>query len=80
MTERITLNFPIEHDGVPISEIALRRPTVGDRLAAQKAGGLEAEQEIRLLANLAELPPAAIMKLDLKDYRELQKALAGFLS
>ena len=23
--ERITLNFPIEHDGVPIADIALRR-------------------------------------------------------
>ena len=29
--ERITLNFPIEHDGLPIKEIALRRPTVGLR-------------------------------------------------
>ena len=28
--EHITLNFPIEHDGLPIQEIALRRPTVGD--------------------------------------------------
>ena len=34
--ERIKLNFPIEHDGVPIADIALRRPTVGDHLAAQK--------------------------------------------
>ena len=33
--ERITLNFPIEHDALPIKEIALRRPTVGDHLAAQ---------------------------------------------
>lgn len=32
--ERITLNFPIEHDGLPIQEIALRRPTVGDHLAS----------------------------------------------
>ena len=28
--EHITLNFPIERDGLPIQEIALRRPTVGD--------------------------------------------------
>jgi len=26
--ERIKLSFPIEHDGVPIGDIALRRPTV----------------------------------------------------
>lgn len=79
-TERISLSFPIEHDGVPIAEIALRRPTVGDHLAAQKAAGTDAEREIRLIANLAELPPAAIHRLDMKDYAALQKVLGGFLS
>jgi len=39
MSERIPLHFPIEHDGVPIAEVALRRPTVGDHLAAQKSSG-----------------------------------------
>ena len=70
-TERIKLNFPIEHDGVPITEVALRRPTVGDHLAAQKSAGTDAEREIRLIANLAELPPAAIHRLDMKDYAQL---------
>jgi hypothetical protein len=79
-TERISLSFPIEHDGVPIAEIALRRPTVGDHLAAQKAAGTDAEREIRLIANLTELPPAAIHRLDMKDYAALQKVLGGFLS
>ena len=77
--ERITLNFPIELDGLPIQEIALRRPTVGDHLAAQKSAGTDAEREIRLIANLAELPPAAIHQLDMKDYAQLQKVLGGFL-
>lgn len=79
-TERISLTFPIEHEGVPIAEIALRRPTVGDHLAAQKAAGTDAEREIRLIANLTELPPAAIHRLDMKDYAALQKVLGGFLS
>lgn len=79
-TERIKLNFPIEHDGVPITEVALRRPTVGDHLAAQKSAGTDAEREIRLIANLAELPLAAIHRLDMKDYAALQKVLGGFLS
>lgn len=79
-TERISLSFPIEHEGVPMAEIALRRPTVGDHLAAQKAAGTDAEREIRLIANLTELPPAAIHKLDMKDYAALQKVLGGFLS
>ena len=77
--ERIKLSFPIEHDGVPIADIALRRPTVGDHLAAQKSAGTDAEREIRLIANLAELPPAAIHPWDLKDYAPLPKVLGGFL-
>ncbi len=77
--ERINLSFPIEHDGLPIKEIALRRPTVGDHLAAQKVAGTDAEREIRLISNLAELPPAAIHQLDMKDYAQLQKVLGGFL-
>lgn len=81
MPERITLNFPIEHDGLPIAEIGLRRPTVGDRLMVDKLSGVtDAEREVRLIANLAELPPEAILKLDLKDYVAIQRALANFLS
>ena len=80
MAERIKLNFPIEHDGVPIADIALRRPTVGDHLAAQKSAGTDAEREIRLIANLAELPPAAIHQLDMKDYAQLQKVLGGLFA
>ena len=78
--ERIKLSFPIEHDGVPIADIALRRPTVGDHLAAQKSAGTDAEREIRLIANLAELPPAAIHQLDMKDYAQLQKVLGGLFA
>lgn len=78
-TERISLSFPIEQDGVPITEVALRRPTVGDHLAVQKTAGTDAEREIRLIANLAELPPETIHKLDMKDYAAVQKALSGFL-
>jgi hypothetical protein len=80
MSDRIPLTYPIEHDGLPIAEIALRRPTVGDHLAAQKAVATDAEREIRLMANLSDLPPAAIHKLDMKDYAALQKVLGGFLS
>ena len=40
----------------------------------------DAEREVRLIANLAELPPEAILKLDLKDYAAIQRALSGFLS
>jgi hypothetical protein len=79
-TERIPLGQPIDYDGLPIKEIALRRPTVGGHLAAQKSGGTDAEREIRLIANLAELPPEAIHQLDMADYMAIQQVLSGFLS
>jgi hypothetical protein len=79
-TERVTLGMPIEYDGLPIKEIGLRRPTVGDHLAAQKSGGNDAEREITMIANLAELPPEAIHQLDMADYMAIQQVLSGFLS
>lgn len=79
-TNTIKLNYPIKHDNLPLSDITLRRPTVGDNLAAQKSAESDAEREIRLIANLSELPPDAIMKLDMQDYRKVQKELTGFLS
>lgn len=81
MSTRIKLEYPIEHDGLKIAEVGLRRPTVGDRLAVDKLTGVsDGEREVRLIANLSELPPEAIAKLDLKDYTAIQKALTGFLS
>jgi hypothetical protein len=53
---------------------------VGDHLAVQKMTASDAEKEIRLIANLSELPPEAIYQLDMKDYAALQKVLSGFLS
>ncbi|MCX8016737.1 MAG: phage tail assembly protein [Rhodocyclaceae bacterium] len=78
--ERIPLTFPIEHDGVRITEVGLRRPTVGDHLVVAKLNLSDAEREVRLIANLSELPPEAVLKLDLKDYAAIQRALSGFLS
>ncbi|HQT03423.1 MAG TPA: phage tail assembly protein [Thiotrichales bacterium] len=80
MQNIITLTYPIEHDGLPIKDIALRRPTVGDHLSVQKMTASDAEKEIRLIANLSELPPEVIYQLDMKDYAAIQKVLGDFLS
>lgn len=76
----IKLAYPIEHDGLKIAEVGLRRPTVGDRLVVDKLTGLtDGEREVRLIANLTELPPEAIAKLDLKDYDTIVREFQGFL-
>ena len=79
MKTPVLFDYPFEHEGETVSGFEMRRPTVGDHLAAQKSAGTDAEREIRLIANLAELPPAAIHQLDMKDYAQLQKVLGGFL-
>jgi hypothetical protein len=76
----IKLDFPITSGAQLIQEITLRRPKVKDTLAAQKASGSQAEQEIRLVANLASLTPAEIEELDAADYARVQAVLARFFS
>lgn len=80
MNTTITLDYPYAVDGVTLSAITLRRPTVADNLAVQKSNAADHEREIRLLANLAELAPENLHSMDLKDYAKLQKAFTSFLS
>ena len=80
MSETIQLDYPVESEGRTLSEITLRRPKVSDMLNASKGRGDEAEKEIRMFANLAEVAPSAIESLDLADYQKLQQAYQDFLS
>lgn len=76
---KIKLNEPIKIDCVSISELALRRPKVRDRLAVERLGTNDAEKEVALIANLADIPKDAVEELDLADYAKIQEALQGFL-
>jgi hypothetical protein len=80
VSDTIKLDYPIETEGRTVSEISLRRPTVGDMLNADRGKGSEADKEIRMFANLSELPLTAIESLDLADYRKLQETYQDFLS
>ena len=77
---KIKLEFPITSGGALIQEITMRRPKVKDNLVAQKAAPTEADREIRLIANLANLAPSDIEELDCADYAGVQEALRGFIS
>ena len=79
-TTTITLDHPITVDGAEVTSLSLRRAKVRDVRIAEKAGGGDAEREIRLFANLCEVTPEAIEELDMADYLALQKAYQGFLS
>ncbi len=76
----VSLDYPFEFEGQQIKSLTLRRPKVSDNLAVQKAAISDAEKEILLLANLAEVAPQLIHQMDLKDYSKLQAVLSSFLS
>ena len=73
LTEKITV------DNKDIQEITLRRPKVRDRLAVERMGQSDAEKEVALIANLADLPKETIEELDLADYNKIQEVLQDFL-
>lgn len=77
--QKIKLTETIKMDGVVISELTLRRPKVRDRLAVERLGNSDAEKEVALIANLADIPKDAVEDLDLADYAKIQEALQGFL-
>ena len=76
----IKLTNPIKIDGKDIFEIQMRRPKVRDRLVVERSNASDAQKEVQLVANLAELPIEVIEEIDLADYTKLQKALSDFLS
>jgi hypothetical protein len=76
----VKLTSHVKIDGIDIHEISLRRPKVRDRLAVERSNSSDAEKEVQLIANLAELPIEAIEDIDLADYAKLQRALSDFLS
>ena len=65
--------------GAPIISIEIRRPLVRDLRQAAKKGGNKEEQEIEMIGNLCHLAPDEVDKLDLADFAEIQKVIAGFL-
>ncbi|RUP42087.1 MAG: phage tail assembly protein [Acinetobacter sp.] len=77
--QKIKLTETIKIDGISIAELTLRRPKVRDRLAVERLGTNDAEKEVALIANLADIPKDAVEELDLADYAKIQEALQGFL-
>lgn len=73
------LAHPMIVGGVELTELHLRRPKVRDRLIVDKMNASDAEKEIALVANLAELSREAVEELDLADYAQIQKELQDFL-
>jgi hypothetical protein len=79
ISDKIILAHPISYNGILLKEISLRRPKVRDRLVVDRMTASDAEKEILLIANLAEISREAIEEIDLADYSKIQKVLQSFL-
>lgn len=75
----IELSKALDVDGVKVTKLRMREPTVADQLASEEMAGGEAVKEIAMLANLCEISPADIKQLTLRDYKKVQAAFLGFI-
>lgn len=77
--ETVKIEYPIKINGQEVSEFFMRRPTVADhRIAQKKADPLD--QEITLFANLLDIAPADVERMDAKDYKRIGEVYQGFLA
>lgn len=65
-------------DGAKVMEVTMREPTVDDQMNVQ-GHGTEAEQEVKLIANLCMVTPQDIRSLTLRDYTKVKAAFMGFI-
>ena len=78
----IPLRTPVTVGGDTVRQLRMREPAVEDTLAVEKTmrGGTDGEREVRLFANLCEVPPSTIEKLKMYDYKRVQDVYRDFLS
>ena len=75
----INLQYPFKDStGREVTNISLRRATVGDVEQATKING-DFAQTIKMVEMLAEMAPVDVRKIDPVDFAELSKAVADFL-
>lgn len=67
----------LEIAGAKVTKLKLREPSLDDQLTSQQAGS-NAEAEVTLIANLAEITPAELRAAKMRDYARLQEALGFF--
>lgn len=73
----VTLVRGLEISGAKVTSLTLREPSLDDQLVSQKVGD-NAEAEVALIANLAEVAPSDLRGLKMRDFLRLQEALGFF--
>ncbi len=87
MTDTVKLQVAIEAHGEPLTELALRRPTVQEVRAIKALPykidkgedvSLDLDVAAKYIAVCAGIPPSSVNQLDLVDFNALSWAVAGF--
>jgi hypothetical protein len=79
-TNRYELKYPVTLGQETTKEITLKRPTVKDVMAANRAGGVPAEVELRMVSLLSGLSAEVIAELDMEDYTAVQSLLGKLVN
>ncbi|MCH9780698.1 MAG: phage tail assembly protein [Alphaproteobacteria bacterium] len=74
------LTYPLEIDGTTVSLLTVRRPRVADIERYEARTGNETTRTLGLLADLTELAPDTLRRLDADDYQQLCSMVSGFFS
>ncbi|MCZ6913070.1 MAG: phage tail assembly protein [Rickettsia endosymbiont of Ixodes persulcatus] len=74
------LAYPIVTNGLKTLSLKIRRPTVGDNLAADSLQESDSVKEMYLIANLCQISTEDVKNLDLKDYKKIQAIIESFLA
>lgn len=77
--QTVELTEPVVVSEVTYKSLNIRRPKVRDRLVVERMKKSDAEKEINMIANLAEVSVDVIEELDLADYNKIQEVLQDFL-
>lgn len=77
----VTLSEPIEHDGLEITQVRIKKPKVKDlkRMTAELDGVKDQlQQGIVMAAALTGLPAEAIEEMDTDDFTTISEVIADF--
>lgn len=68
----VTLKRPVTHEGTTIDKLVFDEPDLGTSIAVEEEQS-PAEQTVILLAGMADVDRAVILKIKESDYREIGK-------
>ena len=70
---KYTLRTPVNHDGMTLSEVTFREPTLGDLIAVEELGVGDTAQLGHLMARMAGIPFEVFCRISSRDAQAMKK-------